>query len=121
MTHWTPPNSGRTNLVTKLPTGDFTTMPGGGQSFSVVSPQTGTSVKKKTSKSQNPTAGGKANRSNRLTSTSKTYGPTGVVPMRMEYHGPGCPDCTTKSIYTIPSAFSEKSGFTGGKATGYRE
>ncbi|MEU1816051.1 hypothetical protein ABZ543_12770 [Streptomyces roseifaciens] len=120
--HWHPPNAGHTSLVTHLNTGEFTTLGDSGHSVQVAHAEGGKKISRKgLSKSQNPTAGGQAHRSSRKTSASECYGPAGVVKVQRSYHGPGCPCCGECSTYTMPSAFSEKRGFTGGKETGYRE
>ncbi|NIY68017.1 hypothetical protein [Streptomyces malaysiensis] len=121
MSHWTPPNrGGKTTIVSSLSTGEFPTM---GESHSVTwaRPTNGTSRSRSgLAKGTDPTLKNKATRSRRTTSSSETYGPTGVVTVARSYHGPGCPCCATTSSRQVRSAFGEQDNFRGGQSTGYK-
>ncbi|MFF3356222.1 hypothetical protein ACFYWN_27050 [Streptomyces sp. NPDC002917] len=119
MSHWTPPNKGKTNVVTSLSTGEFPTMGNESHNVTWARPTNGTSRSRSgMSKSQDPTVKNSAHRSHRTTSAAETYGPAGVVSVSRSYHGPGCPCCATTSSRQIPSAFGEQDNFRSGGSTG---
>ncbi|WP_328749261.1 MULTISPECIES: hypothetical protein [unclassified Streptomyces] len=119
--HWTPPNRGKTNVVSSLSTGEFPTMGSESHRVTWARPTNGTSRSRSgLAKGTDPTVKNKANRSQRTTSASETYGPTGVVSVARSYHGPGCPCCATTSIRQVRSAFGEQENFRSGGSTGYK-
>ncbi|WP_329147330.1 hypothetical protein OIU91_16990 [Streptomyces sp. NBC_01456] len=119
MSHWTPPNKGKTNVVTSLNTGEFPTMSGESHRVTWARPTNGTSRPRTgMSKSQDPTVKNAGHRSQRTTSASETYGPAGVVSVARSYHGTGCPCCATTSSRQIRSAFGEQDNFRSGGSTG---
>lgn len=112
MTHWTPPNRGKTSTGTTATTGTLPTM--STPTACVVPANGGTAVPRKSGKNVDPTGGGKGIRNNKaLPSPPPTYGPTGIRSTRM-FHGPGCPDCGTTSLRTMPSAFGPQDQFRAG-------
>lgn len=119
--HWTPPNRGKTNIVSALNTGEFPTMGGESHRVTWARPTNGTSRPRSgMSKSQDPTVKNAARRSQRSASASETYGPAGVVSVARSYHGPGCPCCATTSSRRVRSAFGEQDNFRSGGSTGYK-
>ncbi|WP_405667881.1 hypothetical protein [Streptomyces sp. NBC_00055] len=117
--HWTPPNQGKTNVVSSLNTGEFPTMSGESHAVTWARPTNGTSRSRSgLSKSQDPTLKNAAHRGHRTTSAAETYGPAGVVSVARSYHGPGCPCCATTSSRQVRSAFGEQDNFRSGGSTG---
>lgn len=121
MSHWTPPNRGKTNVVNSLNTGEFPTMGDESHSVTWARPTNGTSRSRSgLAKGTDPTLKNAAHRSQRTTSASETYGPAGVVTVARAYHGPGCPCCATTSSRQVRSAFGEQENFRSGGSTGNR-
>ncbi|MFH9731913.1 hypothetical protein [Streptomyces sp. NPDC017260] len=121
MTHWTPPNKGKTSTSSALSTGQFPTMGDELHRVSWIRPQAGQSASRQgLAKSGGNTYGQNTHRSQRLASTGETYGPTGVVQVKRSLHGAGCPDCATTSHYRMPSAFGSQDNFRAGADTGKR-
>ncbi|MFC9505366.1 hypothetical protein [Streptomyces sp. NPDC057002] len=119
MTHWTPPNRGKTSTSSALSTGQFPTMGDELHRVSWVRPQGGqTASRQGLSKSGGNENGRNTHRSHRTTSASETYGPTGVVQVKRSLHGDGCACCASTGRYRMPSAFGEQEGFRSGAATG---
>lgn len=121
MTHWTPPNKGKTSTGGPLSTGQFPTMGTDLSNVSWVRPQGGHSASRQNlSKSGGNDYGHNSHRPHRTTSAAETFGPAGVVQVRRSLHGAGCACCATTSRYRVPSAFGSQDQFRSGEATGKR-
>lgn len=120
MTHWTPPNRGKSDVTSSVNVG----MGGGTTLFSGALSRPadgGTSRPRGGGKGEDPTIKDKSHRSQRTTSSSETYGPAGVVMVCRSYHGEGCPDCGNgKPMRTMASAMGPQDQFRSGSQTGYQ-
>lgn len=119
MTHWTPPNKGKTSTHGPLSTGQFPTMGDELHQARWIRPEAGQSVSRQgLSKSGDGDLGRNTHRSNRTTSAAETFGPAGIVQVKRAMHGPGCACCASTGRYRMPSAFGSQEQFRAGQATG---
>ncbi|AZM47771.1 hypothetical protein DMB38_20050 [Streptomyces sp. WAC 06738] len=119
MTHWTPPNRGKTSTGGPVSTGQFPTMGDELHRVTWVRPEGGQSASRQgISKSGGGNYGRNTHRSHRQTSAAETYGPAGVVQVKRSLHGPGCACCATTGRRPVASAFGSQDQFRAGEATG---
>ncbi|MEV5265227.1 hypothetical protein [Streptomyces werraensis] len=118
MTHWSPPNRGKTTTGGPLSTGQFPTMGDELHRVRWIRPENGqTASRQGMSKAGGNEYGRNTHRSQRTASASETLGPAGVVQVKRGFHGPGCADCAGPGRYRMPSAFGREQ-FNAGAATG---
>lgn len=121
MTHWTPPNRGKTSTSTALSTGQFPTMGDELHRVTWIRPEAGqTASRQGLSKSGGNEYGANTHRPHRTTSAAETFGPAGVVQVKRSLHGAGCACCASTGRYRMPSAFGSQEQFRAGEATGKR-